>query len=31
LSWAAENGHKAVVKLLLNTDKVNANAKDDGS
>ncbi|OCL02130.1 hypothetical protein AOQ84DRAFT_382995, partial [Glonium stellatum] len=28
LSWAAENGHEAVVKLLLETGKVNTNLKD---
>ncbi|KAK4039275.1 ankyrin repeat domain-containing protein 17 [Parachaetomium inaequale] len=29
LSWAAEYGHEAVVKLLLDTGKVDVNAKDD--
>ncbi|RYP41635.1 hypothetical protein DL767_000840 [Monosporascus sp. MG133] len=28
LSWAAENGHAAVVKLLLNTGKVDVNSED---
>ena len=28
LSWAAENGHEAVVKLLLATGKVDADSKD---
>ena len=28
LSWAAENGHEAVVKLLLETGKVNVDSKD---
>jgi ankyrin repeat protein len=28
LSFAAENGHKAVVKLLLATDSVDADSKD---
>ncbi|KAK4232662.1 ankyrin repeat-containing domain protein, partial [Achaetomium macrosporum] len=28
LSWAAGNGHEAVVKLLLGTGKVDVNAKD---
>ena len=28
LSWAAENGHDGVVKLLLETGKVNADSKD---
>ncbi|KAF7507547.1 hypothetical protein GJ744_010338 [Endocarpon pusillum] len=28
LSWAAENGHEAVVKLLLDTSKVDADSKD---
>ncbi|GKU07361.1 unnamed protein product, partial [Fusarium langsethiae] len=28
LSWAAENGHEAVVKMLLDTDKVNVDATD---
>jgi ankyrin repeat protein len=27
-SWAAENGHKAVVQLLLETDKVEVDSKD---
>jgi ankyrin repeat protein len=29
LSYAAENGHEAVVRLLLAIDKVDGNAKDD--
>lgn len=29
LSWAAENGHEAVMKLLLDTGKVDANASDE--
>ncbi|RYP18976.1 hypothetical protein DL767_009724 [Monosporascus sp. MG133] len=29
LWWAAENGHEAVVKLLLDTGKVDADVKDD--
>ena len=29
LSWAAENGHEAVVKLLLETGKVDADSKDE--
>ncbi len=29
LSWAAENGHEAVVKLLLGTGKVDVDARDD--
>ena len=29
LSWAAENGHEAVVKLLLATGKVDADSKDN--
>ncbi|CAG8982672.1 hypothetical protein HYALB_00014050 [Hymenoscyphus albidus] len=29
LSWAARNGHEAVVKLLLQTDKVDADSKDN--
>lgn len=28
LSWAAEKGHEAVVELLLDTGKVEVNAKD---
>ncbi|OBT60205.1 hypothetical protein VE03_10347 [Pseudogymnoascus sp. 23342-1-I1] len=28
LNWAAENGHGAVVKLLLDTGKVDADSKD---
>ncbi len=28
LSWAAGNGHEAVVKLLLETDKVDVDSKD---
>ncbi|KAJ4158131.1 uncharacterized protein LMH87_008671 [Akanthomyces muscarius] len=28
LSYAAKNGHKAVVKLLLATDRVDVDAKD---
>ncbi|KAG7127309.1 Potassium channel AKT3 like protein [Verticillium longisporum] len=28
LSWAAENGREAMVKLLLDTEKVNFNSKD---
>jgi hypothetical protein len=28
LSWAAQNGHVVVVKLLLSTGKVNVNSKD---
>ena len=28
LSWAAENGHEAVVKLLLETGKVDVDSKD---
>ena len=28
ISWAAQNGHKAAVKLLLNTNKVNVDARD---
>ena len=28
LSWAAEQGHEAVVKLLLETDKVKVDSKD---
>ena len=30
LSWAAEEGHEAVVKLLLETGKVYADSKDNG-
>ncbi|KAH0551528.1 hypothetical protein GP486_007254, partial [Trichoglossum hirsutum] len=30
LSWAAENGHEAVVKLLLATEKVDVDFKDRG-
>lgn len=29
LSWAAENGHEAVVKLLLGTGKVDVDSKDE--
>ena len=29
LSWAAERGHEAVVKLLLETDKVDVDSKDN--
>ena len=29
LSWAAENGHEAVVQLLLGTRKVDVDAKDN--
>ncbi|RMZ85745.1 hypothetical protein DV737_g416, partial [Chaetothyriales sp. CBS 132003] len=29
LSWASRNGHEAVVRLLLETGKVDANSKDD--
>ena len=29
LSWAAGNGHEAVVKLLLATGKVDADSKDN--
>ncbi|KAH8598548.1 ankyrin repeat-containing domain protein, partial [Bisporella sp. PMI_857] len=28
LSWAAENGHEAVVKLLLDTSKVDIDSQD---
>jgi ankyrin repeat protein len=28
LSWAADEGHETVVQLLLDTDGVNANARD---
>ena len=28
LSWAAESGHEAVVKLLLATEKVDVDSKD---
>lgn len=28
LSWAASNGHEAVIKLLLATERVNVNAAD---
>ena len=28
LSWATENGHEAVVKLLLETGRVDVNSKD---
>jgi ankyrin repeat domain-containing protein 50 len=28
LSWAAGNGHEAVVKLLLDTGKVDVNSKE---
>jgi ankyrin repeat protein len=28
LSWAAENGHEATVKQLLNTSKVEVDSKD---
>lgn len=28
LSWAAENGHEAIVKLLLDTGKVDVDSKD---
>jgi ankyrin repeat protein len=31
LSWAAANGHKATVKLLLDTGKVEADSKDKNS
>jgi len=31
LSWAAERGHEAVVKLLLKTGKVDVNLKDKGN
>jgi ankyrin repeat protein len=31
LSWAAEQGHEAVVKLLLKTGKVDVDAKDNDS
>ena len=30
LSWAAQNGHEAVVKLLLETGKVDVDSKDKG-
>ena len=30
LSWAAENGHEAIVKLLLETGKVDVDLKDSG-
>jgi ankyrin repeat protein len=30
LSWAAQNGHEAVVKLLLETGKVDVDSKDSG-
>jgi ankyrin repeat protein len=29
LSWAAENGHDAIVKQLLDTSKVDADSKDN--
>ena len=29
LSWAARNGHEAVVKLLLETGQVEADSKDE--
>jgi ankyrin repeat protein len=29
LSWAARNGHEAIIKLLLNTGNVNADSKDN--
>jgi ankyrin repeat protein len=29
LSWAAENGHEAVVKMLVDTGKVDLDAKDE--
>ena len=29
LSWAAQNGHEAVVKLLLATGKVEVDSKDE--
>ncbi|KAK4118021.1 ankyrin, partial [Parathielavia appendiculata] len=29
LSWAAGNGHEAVVKLLLGTGQVDVNAEDN--
>ncbi|KAF8421775.1 ankyrin repeat-containing domain protein, partial [Tirmania nivea] len=29
LSWAAENGHEAVVRLLLERNDVDVNAKDN--
>jgi hypothetical protein len=31
LSWAAENGHEAVIRLLLESGKVDVNMKDDYS
>ena len=30
LSWAADNGHEAVFKLLLETGKVDVDSKDSG-
>lgn len=29
LCWAAENGHEAFIKLLLNTGEVDADSKDE--
>ncbi|PVH72419.1 hypothetical protein DL98DRAFT_397103, partial [Cadophora sp. DSE1049] len=31
LSWAARNGHEAVIKLLLSTGKVEADSEDENS